>query len=140
MCLLDHPVVGGGVGDRTQHGPVRRPESADALVSGAQACDRILFGSEPALALRRESVRQLRQQSHHQVVAVAEVVIERRAPQAGPVHQGPHLEVTERTGAQKALGRRQNLSLGLFRAPAPAPGAASIGAARRAHGLPRALR
>ena len=135
---LDVGVVGGGVGERAQHRPVLGEHGDDPLRRLARELRPVALALEPAVGHREELAADVLHDAQHQVVAVAEVDVERRARELGPPHDLVDGQLAERPLAQQRLGGRDDLLLGdLGRTPA-AP--AGLGARGDVHGHARSLR
>ena len=101
----------------------RCPRSPRAPSSGPVALAR-----EPAVGHREQLAADVLDDAQHEVVAVAEVDVERRPRELGPAHHLVDGQLAERPLAQERLGRGDDLLLGDLRRP-PAP-PARLGVAR----------
>ena len=114
-------VLGGRVGDRAQKRAVDVEHLRRAVEGTAQLGGLVGVALEPGAGGGEHLAREVLDQLQREVVAVAEVDVERRPRQAGPVHHLVDGQVTKRPDAQERLGSAENLALRLLRCPAPAP-------------------
>ena len=133
--LVDVGVVGGGVGERAQHGAVLGEHGDDALGRLARERRPVALALEPAVGHREQLAADVLDDPQHEVVAVAEVDVERRPRELGPPHDLVDGQLAERPLAQQRLGGGDDLLLGdLGRAPA-APARLRFGGDVHGHAL-----